>query len=452
MLSLLVAAQCLACTAVSTTTYPVDSAPPLGRRFDGLGALSGGGGTSRLLRDYPPQPLSDLLDYLFLPSFGASLDILKLEIGGEVDSTNGAEPSHKRSPEDLSGQRGYEWWLAAEAKRRNPAVALYALAWGWPGYLRAGQASARTPWTDRALTAEYVTSWVALAASAHNLTVDAVGIWNESGYDLEYIPILRAALDAAGFASTRIIAADMYVGRWSIADALAANATLRRAVWGVGVHYPGAQSTPAAQGLGLPLWASEDNSGGGLGGGACLARAINENYANGLMTSTITWHLASAFYTAVPWFGASLVSAGWPTSGHYEVNYNLWAMAHTAQFTAPGWTYLAHGRGVGYLAGGGTYVALTDGAGNLTLVVEKLDRNTSRCDYSASPYNATAAETAVFQLRGDFAGVQALYAWRSSFTQPASPEALFVPAGVLRPVGGKWVVELAVGDVITLTT
>ena len=48
--------------------------------------------------------------------------------------------------------------------------------------------------------------------------------------------------------------------------------------------------------------------------------------------------------------------------------------------------------------------------------------------------------------------MQALYVWCSSFTKPASPNALFVPAGVLRPVGGKLVVELAVGDVITLIT
>lgn len=43
--------------------------------------------------------------------------------------------------------------------------------------------------------------------------------------------------------------------------------------------------------------------------------------------------------------------------------------AHTTQFTQPGWTYLQN---VGHLAGGGSYIALTDGKGNLTVVIETM--------------------------------------------------------------------------------
>ena len=52
----------------------------LGRTFDGLGAISGGGATSRLLVDYPAAQQEQILDYLFKPNFGASLQILKVEI------------------------------------------------------------------------------------------------------------------------------------------------------------------------------------------------------------------------------------------------------------------------------------------------------------------------------------------------------------------------------------
>lgn len=44
-------------------------------------------------------------------------------------------------------------------------------------------------------------------------------------------------------------------------------------------------------------------------------------------------------------------------------------LAHTTQFTQPGWTYL---QTVGHLAQGGSYVALTDGKGNLTVVIETM--------------------------------------------------------------------------------
>lgn len=45
------------------------------------------------------------------------------------------------------------------------------------------------------------------------------------------------------------------------------------------------------------------------------------------------------------------------------------AAAHTTQFVQPGWSYL---QTVGHLAAGGSYVALTDGQGNLTIVIETM--------------------------------------------------------------------------------
>ena len=72
-----------------------------GRIFDGVGAISGGGGNSRLLIDYPEPQRSQILDYLFKPGYGAALQILKVEIGGDTNSTSGAEPSH----EHTRGQR-----------------------------------------------------------------------------------------------------------------------------------------------------------------------------------------------------------------------------------------------------------------------------------------------------------------------------------------------------------
>src|SRR5271165_4919796 len=58
----------------------VDGARP-GPVFQGIGAISGGGGNSRLLIDYPVRERGQILDYLFSPLFGASLQMLKLEIG-----------------------------------------------------------------------------------------------------------------------------------------------------------------------------------------------------------------------------------------------------------------------------------------------------------------------------------------------------------------------------------
>jgi hypothetical protein len=76
-------------TALSADAAPavqkitVDGSQP-GRTFDGFGALSAGA-SSRLLLDYPLAQRGQVLDYLFKPDYGASLQILKVEIGGDTN-------------------------------------------------------------------------------------------------------------------------------------------------------------------------------------------------------------------------------------------------------------------------------------------------------------------------------------------------------------------------------
>eukprot|EP01051_Picozoa_sp_SAG22_P010736 SAG22_NODE_982_length_6164_cov_32.072218_9_plen_175_part_00 len=126
-------------------------------KFWGLGGLSGGGATSRLTIDYKEPERSQLLDILFKPNFGASLQVLKVEIGGDSQSTDGTESSHMHSPDDLDLNRGYEWWLLQEAKKRNPDIKLYGLPWAFPGWVGNGTGS---PFAlNGSLTAHYITEW-----------------------------------------------------------------------------------------------------------------------------------------------------------------------------------------------------------------------------------------------------------------------------------------------------
>ncbi len=68
-----------------------------------MGGVLGGGGNARYLMDYPARQRQQILDYLFKPGYGASLQILKLEIGGDANTTDGAEPSieHTRGQRQL---------------------------------------------------------------------------------------------------------------------------------------------------------------------------------------------------------------------------------------------------------------------------------------------------------------------------------------------------------------
>src|SRR6266699_3491721 len=65
--------------ALTTTDITIDGTKAV-PAFQGVGAISGGGGNSRLLIDYPEPERSQILAYLFKPNYGATTQPLKLEI------------------------------------------------------------------------------------------------------------------------------------------------------------------------------------------------------------------------------------------------------------------------------------------------------------------------------------------------------------------------------------
>src|SRR4051812_45158090 len=154
-----------------TSVEPV--ATDAGRVFDGLGAVSGGGNTSRLLQDYPAAQRRQILDYLFRPDYGASLQMPKVEIGSDTDSTEGAEPSVERAPGQVDCADDGSWPMMRAAKARNPSIKLVALEWGAPGWIRGGV------WSQDNI--DYLLTWLG-CAQKQGLTIDYLGGWNEHGY------------------------------------------------------------------------------------------------------------------------------------------------------------------------------------------------------------------------------------------------------------------------------
>jgi len=367
-----------------------------GRAFEGIGAVSSGAST-RLLLDYPPPQRSAILDYLFRPRYGANLQSLKVEIGGDTYIAPGSEPSHMHRRGDESFARGFEWWLMKEAKDRNPDIALGALAWGAPGWLGDG-----VFFSDD--TIDYIVSFVRGAAAEHGLKMDYVGIWNEAdirvedGRLVEVIPVLPgdvvdwikrlgAALQPLG---TKLVAAD-HVDHWTIVDQMMVDPGLARAIDVVGVHYPGyveylgsnfspkhpptyASSENARRLTKHPLWASEDGPiRGDWFGAQELAKMLNGNYIAGRMTKTEIWALISAHYPSMrtDYPRPGLMTANTPWSGHYAVGPAIWAVAHTTQFAQPGWSYID--TACGFLGAEGSYVTLrSPAADDVSVIVETI--------------------------------------------------------------------------------
>lgn len=358
-----------------------------GPTFQGIGAISGGGGNSRMLIDYPPAQRAHILDYLFTPHYGASLQMLKLEIGGGGYSTDGSEPSVEEQQGQLNCGSGYEFWLARQALARNPAIKLYGLQWTAPSWVAGSRANGL--WTQADVN--YVINWVR-CAQANGLTIAYIGGWNEryTGAPVQqaWYVNLRKALDAAGFSATQIVAADRsprmsaqsglpsydpeltwpvmtgpgLVGH-GVAANLAAQTPFGLAVNVLGVHdtcgFPTSgyicESTEAARSLsvsqGKQLWESElgatpaTSTNPAVPGPGSLARSLNNAYNQARVTGILVWPLLDAMPPYLPAENKGMIWADRPWDGYYQVNPLTWVIAQTTQFAQPGWEHVGGANG-----------------------------------------------------------------------------------------------------------
>lgn len=379
--------QCHATAQPTATQSVIIDGRSGGRIFDGIGAVSAGA-SSRLLIDYPEPQRSQILDYLFKPDYGASLQHLKVEIGADVNSTDGSEPSYARTATDRNFTRGYEWWLIKEARKRNPQIVLDALAWGAPGWVGQFYSPAN---------AEYTAGFLQGMKQVDGFDIAYVGDWNEKTFDSNYVKTLRQVLDRSGL-DTKIVCCDQYpkkgASEWKVIEDMRKDPALDAAVAVVSVHYPridGKVTTPPdALMIGKPLWSSEDQPASSAShihsrdwqvGGRELAQLYNDNYLKGGFTATEIWSPITSYYDILAAPNSGLMYANTPWSGHYDVQGAIWATAHTTQFTQPGWQYLdaAHGD----LQNGGDYVSLKSPNGkDWSVVLQTIDAKTpQRVDF-----------------------------------------------------------------------
>ncbi|GGI45591.1 hypothetical protein GCM10008018_12930 [Paenibacillus marchantiophytorum] len=403
----------------------------LGRTFDGEGVLSGGGGNTRLLIDYPEPYRSDILDYLFKPNFGAGYTHLKVEVGGDMNSTSGTEPSHARTLAENSApnmNRGYELWLMSEAKKRNPNIVLSILEWGAPQWIG-------NMWSQN--NADYLVSYIKGAKSVWGLDINYVGGSQNESFNgtsqqaRDYIVnILRPTLNNNGLSNVKIIAPDILSSDWAFADGIATDTALKNAVSVIGYHYVNGISTANAQNSGLPIWESEGWTGvGDWNGSYNLAKEMNDNYIKAKLTATNVWHLSNSAYDNLSWPSSGILIANSPWSGNYKVQPAVWAAAHTTQFTKPGWNYLDSGTGI--TTGNTSYVTMKqpDSSGNYSIIM----------------VTGGAFETMKFNLTGGLS-TGTIHVWKSNSTQQ------FIQQSDITPSGGSFSINIEPNAIYSLTT
>jgi galactosylceramidase len=340
-----------------------------GKRFDGIGAVSGGGATSVLLKDYPEPQRSQILDLLFKPKFGASMSALLVEVPGDGNSTQGSEPSHMHTRDDLNFSRGYEWWLMREAKKRNPDLTLDACAWGCPGWVGNGDF-----WSQD--MCNYYVKWVQGLKSVCGLDLDAIGCRNERGVNEDFAKKFRATLDAHGLEKVQIHGFDNWdKTKFDWTRHMTNDLALRKAVAIFSNHTMADMPTPPdvlklAEEFNKPIWNSEEHVyKKGFDCEISLVMAFNDNFLVSGVTKIVNWYLVGSVYPLEPYSeDPAAMIANSPWSGFYRTREVLWGYAHYGQFSKSGWTYL--NGACGKLADGGSFVTLKSPGKDYSVIFE----------------------------------------------------------------------------------
>jgi galactosylceramidase len=401
-----------------------------GKRFDGIGAVSGGGATSVLLKDYPEPQRSQVLDMLFKPKFGASISAFFVEVPGDGNSTQGTEPSHMHTKNDENYFRGYEWWLMREAKKRNPAISLDGVAWSAPHWVGNNKF-----WSQD--MCDYYVKWIKGLKSAHGLDLDAIGCRNEKGVDEGFIKRFKTTLNAAGLTDVKLHGFDNWQqDKFNFVRDMPKDPALKAAVDVVSNHTMATAATPPdvrkmLDEMGKPIWNSEEHVyKEGFDCELSLVQAFNKNFLVSGVTKIVNWYLVASIYPIEPFPETpALLIAREPWSGNYAPRTVLWGYAHYGQFSQIGWQYL--NGACGNLNDGGTYVTLKSPAADYSIIAETK--------------GAGKSQKLTFKISGGLSGGK-LCVWRSNAREQ------FVKLNDITPADGTFTVTLEPNAIYSLST
>ncbi|MBR6337466.1 MAG: glycosyl hydrolase family 59 [Ruminococcus sp.] len=396
--------------------------------YKGNGMVSGNN-TSRLLIDYKekqPEAYTQMLEYLFGDS-GLKINHLKVEMGSDVNSSSGTEPSVKRyedEPADVT--RGAAYILAHDAKLVNPDLTLDMLWWSEPKWVTdsADVYSARYKWYKETLDAAY---------EKYGLVFDYVSATrNERAADDDWIKYLSKALKSEkdcpyDYSKIKIVAGEE-VCTWNVADDMLEDEELLEAIDVIGSHYT-SWSTDNAQKLayehGKEVWFSEacppmeyaqgtykyDSTKTGLSeinGMLDVANRFLTMYAGGRMTLYEYQPAVAAYYSGGTYSQKQLIRADEPWSGYYLLDPGFYMGLHFSQFYDKGWAFIEDACFGDGKAGGDGHAVVDATYTYMTAC------DTETGDYSVTMTNTTAEEiTYEFNVKNLDKAASQVYVWET---------------------------------------
>ncbi len=407
--------------------------------YRGVGMVSGNN-SSRLLLDYKaenPDAYWEIMNYMF-GSQGLEISHLKLEMGSDVNSSSGTEPSVKRTEdEEADVTRGAGYRLAADAKTINPDLTLDMLWWSEPLWVTNSEDvyAARYKWYKETLDEAYNT---------YGLTFDYVSATrNERARDNDWILYLSEHLKSEtdcpyDYSKIKIVAGEE-VCTWTAASEVVkyisqGDNSLVDNIDVLGSHYTSSSSENAqtlARDYGTELWFSEGsssmaysegsyrfdegNSGlTGINGALDIATRFLSMYPQGGMTLCEFQPIISAYYDGVCYCQKQFINACDPWSGYYTLDSGFYVMLQFTQFIDKGWSYIdgaCYADGVpggdGHAIVDATYSYITlcsPDKSEYTTVITNTTAEPITYDFTVSDLDGAGKELYLWETRGPDSG------------------------------------------------
>lgn len=399
--------------------------------YRGLGMVTANN-TSRLLLDYKtenPEQYWEILNRMFNTETGMGLSHIKIEMGSDINSSSGTEPSVKRSQEEEADvTRGAGYQLAADALTINPDITLDMLWWSEPAWVRDAEDvyAARYQWYKETLDAAYETYGLEFQYVSANQ--------NERSMKADWIKYLSKALKAEqdcpyDYSKIKIVASDE-VTNWSTAKKMLEDEELLNSIDVISSHYT-SWSTESAQKLneeyGKELWFGEgsspmsyaqgvyqyDGTGSGMSdinGVLDIATRIITMYPGGKMNLCELQPVVSSYYSGATYYQKQLIIANEPWSGHYTLDAGYYMALHFSLFAKAGWLFVDGAcKGDGKSGGDGhavvdstyNYMTVADGeTEDYSVVIANNTENEITYNFQVSNLKTSANPVSVWETRG----------------------------------------------------
>ena len=430
-----------------------------GRRWGGVGSAPSNA-MGRMLQFYPEEIQNDILDFFFKPNFGMALTHLKVEVGGDNNSTSGTEPTFAHTREEFAKpdfKRGYLYALMRAARDRNPGIELGALAWTQPYWVGDGTGRSDNKNFFTQESADYFVKFYEGARTVWGLDMQYFSPeQNErhpGGRNEWVVNCLRPTFDRAGLQDVKfILDHDGWPLRKEDDDP-----KLLKHIAAFGRHYvendPRKITTKEAQASGVPLWNAEGWSRIGQNWPLAIyfAESVARCYVDSKITQFTTWPLQAGGLAGCMYNTTGLMMANKPWSGYYEIYPTVWITAHFNQFAPMGWETVDGGCGGLFVEANSVYDRATIGQAGIKedWVRARLNyltlRSPDRKDYSIIAVNTSPfARTLDIELC-DLPD-KPLHHWVTT------ESAQFEKVATVRPSGGKFTLGLAPWSICSLTT